>query len=310
MSLRVREGSNSPGKTPELRALACEMLAAEQRPAARMRRPLGEVLTLLRQADLPSFGLDSAPFVKSRKAPLVPVPDGAAYLARTFTCEAGSRDYKVYVPSRKWPQAPFDYHAPRLHSKPRRLRRGDRYEPACGRTWLHRRLSGATGERQSISMLELVQSQGPDARRGRTEHHRRDYARHNGGVRYRCRAGLCGGPFSRGRHGRDHERHLSRTLRRDRHSLRPRLWVRHRRGFCICCHARRLESSSAGAKEEFVSRARMAVFAPLFFMVRPIKGYIRRMPKRSLPKLAPASPALHRRRNMTAPREAALTRAP
>ena len=55
----------------------------------------------MRQGDLPSFGLDSAPFVKSRKAPPVPVPDGAAYLARTFTCEAGSRDYKVYVPSRK-----------------------------------------------------------------------------------------------------------------------------------------------------------------------------------------------------------------
>ena len=74
---------------------------AERRPSARMKRPLGQVLTLLRQGDLPSFGLDSAPFVKSRKVPPVAVPDGAAYLARTFTCEAGSRDYKVYVPSRK-----------------------------------------------------------------------------------------------------------------------------------------------------------------------------------------------------------------
>jgi poly(hydroxyalkanoate) depolymerase family esterase len=70
---------------------------AEQGPAGRMTRPLGEVLKLLRQADLPSFDLHSAPFVKS---PPVSVPDGAAYLTRTFTCEAGSRDYKVYVPSR------------------------------------------------------------------------------------------------------------------------------------------------------------------------------------------------------------------
>ena len=70
---------------------------AERRPSARMKRPLGEVLKLLRQADLPSFGLNSAPFAKPRKAP--PVPDGAAYLTRTFTCEAGSRDYTVYVPS-------------------------------------------------------------------------------------------------------------------------------------------------------------------------------------------------------------------
>jgi poly(hydroxyalkanoate) depolymerase family esterase len=75
---------------------------AERRLSARMKRPLGEVLKLLGQADLPSFGLDPAPFAKSRKAPLVPVPDGAAYLARNFACEAGSRDYKVYVPSRKF----------------------------------------------------------------------------------------------------------------------------------------------------------------------------------------------------------------
>jgi poly(hydroxyalkanoate) depolymerase family esterase len=72
---------------------------AEQRPTARMRRPLGEVLTLLRQANLAGFGHDPASFAKSRKAPPVPVPHGAAYLSRTFSCEAGSRDYKVYVPS-------------------------------------------------------------------------------------------------------------------------------------------------------------------------------------------------------------------
>jgi poly(hydroxyalkanoate) depolymerase family esterase len=73
--------------------------AADRRPAARMRRPLGEVLKLLRQADLPSFGLDSAPLAKFRKTPPVTVPDGAAYLTRTFACEAGSRDYKLYIPS-------------------------------------------------------------------------------------------------------------------------------------------------------------------------------------------------------------------
>jgi poly(hydroxyalkanoate) depolymerase family esterase len=75
--------------------------AAERRLSARMKRPLGEVLQLLRQGDLPSFGHDLAPFVKFRKAPSVPVPDGAAYLARTFACASGSRDYKVYVPSHK-----------------------------------------------------------------------------------------------------------------------------------------------------------------------------------------------------------------
>ena len=55
-------------------------------------------MTLLRQGDLP--GLTPAPFVKLRKAP--PVPDGAQYLARSFTSAAGSRDYKLYIPSREF----------------------------------------------------------------------------------------------------------------------------------------------------------------------------------------------------------------
>jgi poly(hydroxyalkanoate) depolymerase family esterase len=93
------EGFEQPRQDARIAAAGLRNAAAERRPAARMKRPLGEVLKLLRQGDLPSFGLDSAPLVKSRKAPRVPVPDGAAYLARTFACAAGSRDYKVYVPS-------------------------------------------------------------------------------------------------------------------------------------------------------------------------------------------------------------------
>ena len=93
------EGFEPPRQDARIASARLRDAARERRPAARMRRPLGEVLKLLRQANLPSFGLDSAPFVKSRKAPPVPVPDGAAYLTRTFTCEAGSRDYKVYIPS-------------------------------------------------------------------------------------------------------------------------------------------------------------------------------------------------------------------
>ncbi len=74
---------------------------AEGLPAARMKRPLGEVLKLLRQTELPRFDRDLAPLLKFRKAPPVPVPDGAAYLSRNFACEAGSRDYKIYVPNCK-----------------------------------------------------------------------------------------------------------------------------------------------------------------------------------------------------------------
>ena len=74
--------------------------ATERRPSGRTRRPLGEVLKLLRQAELSGLRPGSAPLPGLRKAPTVAAPDGAAYLARSFTCAAGSRDYKVYVPSR------------------------------------------------------------------------------------------------------------------------------------------------------------------------------------------------------------------
>jgi poly(hydroxyalkanoate) depolymerase family esterase len=73
--------------------------AAERRPSGRPRRPLGEVLTLLRRADLPGIRPGSAPTPILRKTPPVAVPEGADYLTRTFTSPAGSRDYKVYVPS-------------------------------------------------------------------------------------------------------------------------------------------------------------------------------------------------------------------
>ena len=72
--------------------------AADMRRGGRTRRPLGEVLRLLREADLPGVARGRPP-PRRRKAPQVPVPDGAAYLTRTFACPAGSRDYKLYVPA-------------------------------------------------------------------------------------------------------------------------------------------------------------------------------------------------------------------
>ena len=80
--------------------------SAEERLAARPRRPLGEVLTLLRQADLRGLGRHAAAVSKSRKAPAVRAPDGASYLTQTFTCAAGSRDYTLYVPGRAAGRAP------------------------------------------------------------------------------------------------------------------------------------------------------------------------------------------------------------
>ena len=69
-------------------------------------RPLGEVLANLRKFahDFPQKLPDNlaAPLAKLRgRAPVVPVPAGAAWLTRSFACEAGTRDYKLYIPSPK-----------------------------------------------------------------------------------------------------------------------------------------------------------------------------------------------------------------
>jgi poly(hydroxyalkanoate) depolymerase family esterase len=70
---------------------------AERMSSGRMRRPLGEVLEVLRHADFRRSTFDSKALMRTPVTP--PVPETAAFLTRTFDCEAGSRTYKIYVPS-------------------------------------------------------------------------------------------------------------------------------------------------------------------------------------------------------------------
>ena len=49
-------------------------------------------------APLPGLGLNAPAMLKARKP--VEVPDGAQYLSRSFTCAAGTRSYKLYIPSK------------------------------------------------------------------------------------------------------------------------------------------------------------------------------------------------------------------
>lgn len=60
--------------------------------------PLGKALAKLRQAQLPRFSLDGLTLRRPRKA--LEIPDGAQFLSRSFTCAAGSRNYKLYIPRR------------------------------------------------------------------------------------------------------------------------------------------------------------------------------------------------------------------
>lgn len=61
---------------------------------ARLRRPLREVVRLLKDGRLGAWNGAPAP-----AAPAAPVPEGARFEARHFACAAGGRDYKLYVPA-------------------------------------------------------------------------------------------------------------------------------------------------------------------------------------------------------------------
>ncbi len=92
------------GEQADLDAPGIETTAYDTRnaegPIARLRMPLAESLARLRSGELPSAGLSPQALAKLGKRPVVHVPEGASYLSRSFACHAGTRPYKVYVPSR------------------------------------------------------------------------------------------------------------------------------------------------------------------------------------------------------------------
>src|SRR5262249_1299736 len=53
--------------------------------------PLGKALAKLRVAELRHFSLDGLTIHRPRK-------EGAQFLSRSFSCAAGSRNYKLYIP--------------------------------------------------------------------------------------------------------------------------------------------------------------------------------------------------------------------
>lgn len=72
-------------------------------PSQRLRKPLEEVLWILREGRLAASAFEPMPgrsfsgMPKHGSSPRV--PDGAQFTARSFSCAAGSRSYKLYVPA-------------------------------------------------------------------------------------------------------------------------------------------------------------------------------------------------------------------
>jgi poly(hydroxyalkanoate) depolymerase family esterase len=63
--------------------------------------PVDDIAATLGRAKLPGLGLDSLARVRPRKP--IEIPDGAQFLSRSFTCAAGSRSYKLYIPRNRQP---------------------------------------------------------------------------------------------------------------------------------------------------------------------------------------------------------------
>jgi poly(hydroxyalkanoate) depolymerase family esterase len=64
---------------------------------AHQASPMGEVMEMLQRQIVPGWGLPVEPEIVRER--VVPTPDGAQFLRRTYTSDDGSRDYKLFVPS-------------------------------------------------------------------------------------------------------------------------------------------------------------------------------------------------------------------
>jgi poly(hydroxyalkanoate) depolymerase family esterase len=71
------------------------------RTSQRLKKPLGEVVKILRRGRMIAPKIDILPGLSPIKgrAPAPPVARGAQFLHRSFACSAGSRNYKLYVPA-------------------------------------------------------------------------------------------------------------------------------------------------------------------------------------------------------------------
>jgi poly(hydroxyalkanoate) depolymerase family esterase len=67
-------------------------------PGLRLPRPLGEVVRRLSEGRL-TLRRAPLPGAVPPRAPALPIPEGAEFRAQNFTCAAGTRSYRLYVPA-------------------------------------------------------------------------------------------------------------------------------------------------------------------------------------------------------------------
>lgn len=86
---------------PSARPTATTARPDVSRPSRKLRKPLGEALRILSEGRSAIGELGSLPGMSlpgmAKHAPPPPVPDGARFLTRSFTCAAGTRNYRLYV---------------------------------------------------------------------------------------------------------------------------------------------------------------------------------------------------------------------
>jgi poly(hydroxyalkanoate) depolymerase family esterase len=90
-----------PSAKPEAEEPAQEV--GDRTASRRLRKSLGETVRILREGRLASGVLGSLHTAglpgTAKQVPEPILPDGAQFLARSFTCPAGSRSYRLYIPA-------------------------------------------------------------------------------------------------------------------------------------------------------------------------------------------------------------------
>ena len=96
-----QQSASDSKRPPSLRLIDPD---AEVIPSSRtqyepgQRKPLGDVLRILKEGKSRFRGFDT---LRNRSVgtPPPPITDGAQFIARSFTCAAGARSYKLYIPA-------------------------------------------------------------------------------------------------------------------------------------------------------------------------------------------------------------------